>query len=296
MKILLTGGTGYIGSHTAVELISRGHEVEILDNLINSKITALDNIEKISNVKPKFYFVDLLDKENLDKTFKKNHFDLVIHFAGLKSVAESIEQPLRYYENNIGGTINLLEVMKKYNCKRLVFSSSATVYGNQDGVKLTEDSQTGIGITNPYGETKFMIEQILQDLAVADPEARVGALVDLLVDRDGEDVHLALVQVGGPLVREVHLLGADREVDLGADLDVLVVPAADRAEVLDGDLAVVRVDEARDRSLEEVGVADERGDERRARRLVDLGGRVELLDASSRRCGRRATSPRPGRA
>lgn len=176
MKILLTGGTGYIGSHTAVELISRGHEVEILDNLINSKITALDNIEKISNVKPKFYFVDLLDKENLDKTFKKNHFDLVIHFAGLKSVAESIEQPLRYYENNIGGTINLLEVMRKYNCKRLVFSSSATVYGNQDGVKLTEDSQTGIGITNPYGETKFMIEQILQDLAVADPDFKITIL------------------------------------------------------------------------------------------------------------------------
>ena len=176
MKILLTGGTGYIGSHTAVELISRGHEVEILDNLVNSKITTLDNIEKISNVKPKFYFVDLLDKENLDKTFKKNHFDLVIHFAGLKSVAESIEQPLRYYENNIGGTINLLEVMKKYNCKRLVFSSSATVYGNQDGVKLTEDSQTGIGITNPYGETKFMIEQILQDLAVADPDFKITIL------------------------------------------------------------------------------------------------------------------------
>lgn len=176
MKILLTGGTGYIGSHTAVELISRGHEVEILDNLVNSKITALDNIEKISNVKPKFYYVDLLDKENLDKTFKKNHFDLVIHFAGLKSVAESIEQPLRYYENNIGGTINLLEVMKKYNCKRLVFSSSATVYGNQDGVKLTEDSQTGIGITNPYGETKFMIEQILQDLAVADPDFKITIL------------------------------------------------------------------------------------------------------------------------
>ena len=176
MKILLTGGTGYIGSHTAVELIGRGHEVEILDNLINSKITALDNIEKISNVKPKFYFVDLLDKENLDKTFKKNHFDLVIHFAGLKSVTESIEQPLRYYENNIGGTINLLEVMKKYNCKRLVFSSSATVYGNQDGVKLTEDSQTGIGITNPYGENKFMIEQILQDLAVADPDFKITIL------------------------------------------------------------------------------------------------------------------------
>ena len=176
MKILLTGGTGYIGSHTAVELISRGHEVEILDNLVNSKITALDNIEKISNVKPKFYFVDLLDKENLDKTFKKNHFDLVIHFAGLKSVSESIEQPLRYYENNIGGTINLLEVMKKYNCKHLVFSSSATVYGNQDGIKLTEDSQTGIGITNPYGETKFMIEQILQDLAVADPDFKITIL------------------------------------------------------------------------------------------------------------------------
>ena len=176
MKILLTGGTGYIGSHTAVELLKRGYEVEIMDNLFNSKIEVLDKIEAITGVKPVFYKVDLLDKEGMDELFKNGAYDLVIHFAGLKAVAESVEQPLRYYENNVGGTINLLECMKKYGVRKLIFSSSATVYGDQDGVKLTEEMQTGVGITNPYGETKHVIEEILKDVVEAEPDMEVTIL------------------------------------------------------------------------------------------------------------------------
>ena len=151
MKILLTGGTGYIGSHTAVELIERGYEIEILDNLFNSKITVLDDIEKITGVKPKFHKVDLLDVPAMEKVFKEGKFDLVIHFAGLKAVGESVEKPLMYYENNVGGTINLLKCMKKYGVNKIVFSSSATVYGDQGVAELTEDMQTGVGITNTHG-------------------------------------------------------------------------------------------------------------------------------------------------
>ena len=176
MKVLLTGGTGYIGSHTAVELLKQGYEVEIMDNLFNSKIEVLDKIEVITGVKPKFYKVDLLDKEGMDELFKNGGYELVIHFAGLKAVGESVEKPLKYYENNVGGTINLLECMKKYGVKKLIFSSSATVYGDQDGVKLTEDMQTGVGITNPYGETKHVIEEILKDVAEAEPDFEVTIL------------------------------------------------------------------------------------------------------------------------
>lgn len=176
MKILLTGGTGYIGAHTAVELIKDGYEVEILDNLFNSKITVLDDIEEITGVKPKFYQVDLMDAEATDKVIREGAYDLVIHFAGLKAVGESVEKPLKYYKNNIGGTVNLLESMKRNNVKKIVFSSSATVYGDQDGIKLTEDMQTGIGITNPYGQTKFMIEQILRDVVVVDNDFEVTIL------------------------------------------------------------------------------------------------------------------------
>ena len=121
MKILLTGGTGYIGSHTAIELIKLGYEVEIMDNLFNSKITVLDRIKEITGVKPKFYEVDLLDKERMDKMFGEGGYDLVIHFAGLKAVAESVEKPLKYYENNVGGTINLLECMKKHGVNKIVW-------------------------------------------------------------------------------------------------------------------------------------------------------------------------------
>ena len=195
MKILLTGGTGYIGSHTAVELIEAGYEVEIIDNLFNSKITVLDDIAAITGVKPKFYQVDLLDKAELDKVIADGHYDAVMHFAGLKAVAESVEKPLRYYENNVSGTINLLEAMLEYDVNKIIFSSSATVYGDQDGVKLTEEMQTGIGITN--GETKFMIEQILKDVAKAHPKFEttilryfnpVGAHKSGLIGEDPNDI------------------------------------------------------------------------------------------------------------
>lgn len=176
MKILLTGGTGYIGSHTAIELIKKGYEVEIFDNLFNSKITVIDDIEKITGVKPVFHKIDLLDEPAMDKLFAEGNFDLVIHFAGLKAVAESVEKPLKYYENNVSGTINLLKCMKKHNVNKIIFSSSATVYGDQDGIKLTEDMQTGVGITNPYGETKYMIEEILKDVAKANPDFEVAIL------------------------------------------------------------------------------------------------------------------------
>lgn len=176
MRILVTGGTGYIGSHTAVELIEAGHEVEILDNLYNSKIEVLDRIEEITGVKPKFYDVDLRDAEALEKVFRENKYDAVMHFAGLKAVGESVEQPLRYYENNIGGTINLLECMQEYGVKKIIFSSSATVYGLQDSPKCVETMRTGTGISNPYGRTKFMIEEILKDVVVAHPEFEVTIL------------------------------------------------------------------------------------------------------------------------
>lgn len=169
-KILVTGGTGYIGSHAAVELIQAGYEVEILDNLYNSKIEVLGRIEEITGVKPQFYDVDLRDAEALAKVFAENKFDAVIHFAGLKAVGESVEQPLRYYENNVGGTVNLLECMEEYGVKRIVFSSSATVYGVQESPKYVESMKTGGEISSPYGKTKYMIEEILKDTATADPE------------------------------------------------------------------------------------------------------------------------------
>lgn len=163
MKILLTGGTGYIGSHAAVELLKLGYEIEILDNLFNSKYSVLDDIEEITGVKPVFHKVDMLDRPAMEEVFKEGKFDLVMHFAGMKAVAESVEKPLTYYENNVGGTINLLRCMKKYKVEQIIFSSSATVYGNQDTAEFTEDMLTGVGITNPYGKTKYMIEEMLKD-------------------------------------------------------------------------------------------------------------------------------------
>ena len=175
-RILVTGGTGYIGSHTAVELIEAGYEVEILDNLFNSKVTVLDQIEEITGVKPKFYEVDMRDKEAMDEVFAGTKFDLVMHFAGLKAVGESVEKPLEYYENNIGGTVNMLESMERHGVKKVIFSSSATVYGDPGVAEFVETMETGHGITNPYGQTKFMIEQIMKDLSVADPEFSVVLL------------------------------------------------------------------------------------------------------------------------
>ena len=168
MAILVTGGAGYIGSHTCVELLEKGEEIVIVDNFSNSKPEVLDKIKDITGKKFKFYEVDLLDRTKLEKVFQDNHIEEVIHFAGLKAVGESVKKPIKYYHNNITGTLVLLELMKKYNCKKIVFSSSATVYGNPKTVPIKEDFP--LSTTNPYGSTKLMIEQILKDVAVADNE------------------------------------------------------------------------------------------------------------------------------
>ena len=149
MKILATGGTGYIGSHTVIELIKRGYEVEILDNLYNSKIEVLDKIEKITGVKPKFHQIDMMDKAGVEKVFAEGGFDTVIHFAGLKAVGESVEKPVEYYETNIGGTLNILDAMKHNNVNRIIFSSSATVYGDPHHPTCVETLETGRKLTNP---------------------------------------------------------------------------------------------------------------------------------------------------
>jgi UDP-glucose 4-epimerase len=167
MKILVTGGLGFIGSHTAVELLNSNNEVIIVDNLYNAKEDVLEKIEKITGKKVKLYKYDLTDKEKVDEIFKENEIEAVIHFAGYKAVGESVKKPLMYYSNNLISTINLLEVMKNYNVKKIVFSSSATVYGDPGRPKYVEKMGRG-ETTNPYGTTKAMIEKILEDLYVSD--------------------------------------------------------------------------------------------------------------------------------
>lgn len=174
MAILITGGTGFIGSHTVVELLNDGRDVVILDNLSNSKECVIDRIETITGKRPKFYNADLLDYEAVDRVFNENNIDSVIHFAGLKAVGESVAQPIRYYHNNLTGTLILCEVMAKHNVKLIVFSSSATVYGKPESVPIREDFP--LSTTNPYGETKLVIERILADICVSDPEWSVSIL------------------------------------------------------------------------------------------------------------------------
>lgn len=176
MNILVTGGTGYIGSHTVVSLLENGHDVTIIDSLVNSKSTVLENIEKITGKNPLFYQTNLINYSALEKIFKENHFDLVIHFAGLKAVAESVAKPILYYQQNLVGTINLLKCMSEFGVNKIIFSSSATVYGNSKDAKLTENMPTGQGITNPYGKTKYMIEEILKDVCVSNPDFSAVAL------------------------------------------------------------------------------------------------------------------------
>lgn len=166
MAILVTGGAGYIGSHTCVELLNAGYEIVVLDNYINSKPEAIKRIVDITGKSFKVYNIDLLDEEKVNKVFCENDIDAVIHFAGLKAVGESVYLPLRYYHNNISGTLVLCEAMKKYHVKKLVFSSSATVYGIPERFPISEDFS--IGALNPYGRTKLMIEEILQDLYHSD--------------------------------------------------------------------------------------------------------------------------------
>lgn len=175
MAVLITGGAGYIGSHAAVEFLNNDREIIILDNFYNSCPESLNRIKKITGKDFKFYECDINDREGLEKIFSENTIDSVIHFAGLKAVGESCEKPLLYYYNNISGTVALCEVMAKYGCKTIVFSSSATVYGEHNISPLNEEMQTG-GTTNPYGTTKYFIERILMDLAKADSEWSVCIL------------------------------------------------------------------------------------------------------------------------
>ena len=167
MAILLPGGAGYIGSHTAVELLKAGKEIIIIDNFSNSKPEVLDKIKQITGKEFKFYELDYLDREKLEKVFEENKIEAVLNFAGYKAVGESVQKPIEYYTNNISGCLVLLDVMRKYEVKKFIFSSSATVYGDPEKVPITEESKTG-GTTNPYGTTKLFIEQILKDIYVSD--------------------------------------------------------------------------------------------------------------------------------
>ena len=228
MKVLLTGGTGFIGSHTAVRLLELGYEVEILDNLVNSKVGVLSKIEEITGVRPDFHQVDLLDYKAVREVLEKGKFDLVIHFAGLKAVGESVEKPLLYYENNIEGTINLLKCMREFGVKKIIFSSSATVYGDKGETEFTEEMPVGIKISNPYGKTKYMIEEILRDEAVADKDFEVvilryfnpiGAHESGLLGEDPNDIPNNLMpiimKVASGEIKELKIYGDDYDTPDG---------------------------------------------------------------------------------
>ena len=175
MSVLVTGGAGFIGSHTVVELLNEGKEVVIVDNFSNSKKEVLYAIREITKKNFKFYEIDYLDRENLEKVFEENKIDAVLNFAGFKSVGESLEKPIEYYTNNISGALVLLDTMRKYGVKNFIFSSSATVYGEPERIPLTEDCKTG-GTTNPYGTSKLYIEQILKDIYTSDPSWNICIL------------------------------------------------------------------------------------------------------------------------
>ena len=176
MNILLTGGAGYIGSHTLVELLANGHSPVVVDNLNNSSEEALRRVEQITGSSIPFYNLTVQDEPALRAVFEQHSFDAIIHFAGYKAVGESVEQPLKYYTNNIDSTLVLMKVAQEFGVNKIIFSSSATVYGNSTELPLKETSQTGIGITNPYGRTKYMLEEILRDIATANPALEVTLL------------------------------------------------------------------------------------------------------------------------
>ena len=169
MAILITGGCGYIGSHTCVEMLKAGYDIVVVDNYYNSKPEALARVKELSGKDFPFYQCDIRDEEGMRAVFQKHQIDSVIHFAGLKAVGESVEKPLEYYDNNVNGTLVLYRVMKEAGCKRIIFSSSATVYGGVNQSPLNEEMPTG-AVTNPYGRTKYVIEEILKDICVSDPE------------------------------------------------------------------------------------------------------------------------------
>ncbi len=175
MAILVTGGAGYIGSHTVVELQNSGYDVVVMDNLANSSKKSLERVEALTGKKVTFYETDIRDREGLEKIFANEKIDSVIHFAGLKAVGESVQKPWEYYDNNISGTLTLVDVMRQHGCKNMIFSSSATIYGNPAFIPITEECPKGV-CTNPYGWTKSMLEQVLTDIQKADPEWNVVLL------------------------------------------------------------------------------------------------------------------------
>lgn len=227
MKILVTGGAGYIGTHTCVELLDKGYEVVVVDNFVNSSPKAVQRVEQITGKKVDLYEGDVRDRELLEKVFAENKVDWVIHFAGLKAVGESCEKPLAYYDNNLYGTIVLLETMQKHNCKNLVFSSSATVYGDPEKLPLDETCKTG-GTTNPYGSSKYFQEIMLTDLQKSDPQWKivllryfnpVGAHPSGLIGEDPQGIpnnlspYIAKVAVGQ--LKEIGVFGNDYDTPDG---------------------------------------------------------------------------------
>ena len=227
MRILLTGGTGFIGSHTAAELLKEGFDIVIADNLYNSSSVVIDRLEQITGRRPAFYEVDLLDREALARLFAKEEIGAVMHFAGYKAVGESKAKPLTYYQNNLGSTMTLCDVMQEYGCKRIVFSSSATVYGDPDTVPITEEAPLKEA-TNPYGATKAMQERILSDLWRADPDWDVmllryfnpiGAHESGLIGEDPKGIPNNLIpyvaQVAAGRLEKVHVFGNDYDTPDG---------------------------------------------------------------------------------
>lgn len=226
MKILVTGGSGYIGSHTVLELLEAGYETVVLDNLCNSSEESLKRVEKITGKKAAFYKADIRDQAAMDKIFAKEKPEAVIHFAGLKAVGESVQKPLMYYDNNIAGTVTLLNAMKEHGCKKIVFSSSATVYGKPASVPIREDFP--LSVTNPYGRTKLMIEEILGDVYTADNSwdiillryfNPIGAHESGLIGEDPEGIpnnllpYVAKVAVGR--LEKVNVFGNDYDTPDG---------------------------------------------------------------------------------
>ena len=226
MKILVTGGTGYIGSHTCIELIKARYEVVVIDNLCNSSLESLRRVERLTNCKIPFHKVDVRDKEALTRIFEQYSIDGVIHFAGLKAVGESVEKPIEYYDTNVGGTFVLAEVMRMFNCKTFVFSSSATVYGDPYTVPIKEDFP--LSVTNPYGRSKLMIEEFLQDVFIADDSWHiallryfnpVGAHKSGLIGEDPNDIPSNLIpyisQVAVGKLEELNVFGGDYDTPDG---------------------------------------------------------------------------------
>lgn len=226
MKILVTGGSGYIGSHTVLELLEAGYETVVLDNLCNSSEESLKRVEKITGKKAAFYKADIRDQAAMDKIFAEEKPEAVIHFAGLKAVGESVQKPLMYYDNNIAGTVTLLNAMKEHGCKKIVFSSSATVYGKPASVPIREDFP--LSVTNPYGRTKLMIEEILGDVYTADSSwdiillryfNPIGAHESGLIGEDPEGIpnnllpYVAKVAVGR--LEKVNVFGNDYDTPDG---------------------------------------------------------------------------------